>query len=336
MEPNRFSVSRTHLKQLFRDKGDRILIAIGVANGAEARQLHHTLANLYAQNAVPDFVGGFIAFVSGYLCAAMHGLPDMGYILRSEIVRQTDIIEQATWMAALQTGTPALPIGVDADTGYGSEPCAILLTCRQIHKQGGQYIQLEDQRDVNKTCGHMAGAGGLGKFLAPAEDMIRLRLDPAVAYAADQDDFAVMARTDAIAVEGFSKAMDRAMRYADAGADYIFVEAPESLEQLRTIGEEFKNSPRGILANMIERSPKTPYMSPRELHELGYDIALYCIGSMLAGRAAQQRYYHIIGQGRQVLQGADESEERWFAGFNAIIGREQTEAWNRFFHDKAS
>jgi len=329
-----FSVERIGFKKLMREKGERILVAVGVANGAEARQLHHTVYSLYEQEAVPDFIGGFVTFVSGYLCAAMHGLPDMGYILRTEMVRQTDIVEQATWMAALQTGNPALPIGVDADTGYGVEPSSILLTCRQIHKQGGQYIQLEDQQNVNKSCGHMEGAGGTGKQLISAEEMIRLRVRPAVAYAKEQEDFSVMARTDAIAVEGFGAAMDRAFAYSEAGAEILFVEAPENEDQLRQVAAEFKNSPSGVLANMIERSPKTPYKSPKELHELGFDIALYCIGSLLAGRAAQQRYYHILGQGRQVLQGADESESRWFAGFNQIIGREQTEAWNRFFHDQ--
>jgi len=332
MNPLSFKAPRIRFRHLMQEKDGRILIAIGVANGAEARQLHHTVYSLYDQNAVPDFVGGFVVFVSGYLCAAMHGLPDMGYILRTEMVRQTDIVEQATWMAALQTQRAALPIGVDADTGYGVEPSSILLTCRQIHKQGGQYIQLEDQHNVNKSCGHMAGAGGTGKQLVSAEEMVGSRIRPAVAYAREQDDFSVMARTDAIAVEGFPAALDRSYRYAEAGADILFVEAPENEEQLRQISAEFRNSSAGVLANMIERSPKTPYKSPRQLHEMGYDIALYCIGSLLAGRAAQQRYYHIIGQGKDVMQGADESEERWFGGFNTIIGREQTEQWNTFFH----
>ncbi len=332
MDPAGFQVGRTNLKKMLAEKGERIVIAIGVANGAEARQLHHTIYNLYDQRAVPDFVGGFIAFVSGYLCAAMHGLPDLGYILRSEIVRQTDIIEQATWMAALQTGHPALAIGVDGDTGYGSEPSSVLLTCRQIHKQGGQYIQIEDQANVNKSCGHMQGAGGLGKQLISAEEMVRLRIAPAAAYARGQADFSVMARTDAIAMQGFSEAISRATLYASAGADILFVEAPETEDQLRQVPLELQSTAKKVLANMIERSPKTPYKSPRQLHEMGYDIALYCVGSLLAGRAAQQRYYNILGQGKDALQGADESEERWFGGFNTIIGREQTEAWNQFFH----
>src|SRR5512137_275657 len=112
-----WKTERLRLKDMVAKREGRILVAMGVANGAEARQLHHTIYELYDQNAVPDFIGGFITFVSGYLCAASHGLPDLGYILRAEMVRQTDIVEQSTWMAALDTGRPAFPIGVDIDTG---------------------------------------------------------------------------------------------------------------------------------------------------------------------------------------------------------------------------
>jgi len=172
-------VDRQNLRKLVGGLDGRILVAIGVANGAEARQLHHTICELQDQKAVPDYVGGFVFFVSGFLCAAEHGLPDLGYILRSEIARQIDIIEQATWMAALDTGTPAFPIGVDIDTGYGNEPSSVLLTCRQVHKQGAQYVQIEDQYSINKSCGHMEGSRGSGKEIVSAEEMIERRLAPA-------------------------------------------------------------------------------------------------------------------------------------------------------------
>ncbi len=309
----------------------RILVAIGVANGAEARQLHHSVYELYDQNAVPDYIGGFLTFVSGYLCAASFGLPDLGYILRSEIVHQTDIIEQATWMAALDTGKPAFPIGVDIDTGYGNEPSSIVLTCRQVHKQGAQYIQIEDQYAINKSCGHMQGPRGKGKVLISAEEMIELRLRPAISFAESQEDMMVMARTDAIAAHGFNEAVRRSLLYAEAGAKIIFIEAPEDEEQLTRSADEFKGSSVLSVANMIEGSPKTPYKSPAELHRMGFAIALYCIGPLLAGRAAQKRYFNIVGRGASVMAGADMHPERWFDGFNEVIGRQQTEAWNRFF-----
>lgn len=327
-----WKVQRQSLKELIAKRDGRILVGIGVANGAEARQLHHTIHEIYEQNAVPDFIGGFITFVSGYLCAAAYGLPDMGYILRAEIANQTNIIEQATWMAALDTKKPAFPIGVDIDTGYGNEPASIILTCRQVHKQGAQYVQIEDQYAINKSCGHMAGPTGAGKLLVSAEEMIETRLKPAVSYAESQEDLVVMARTDAIESLGIGEAIRRAHLYEEAGSELIFVEAPQSDEELAWVADEFKDSPALSLANMIEGSPKTPYKSPRELHEMGFGIALYCIGPLLAGRAAQSRYFGIVGRGESVMASADLRPERWFKGFNEVIGRQQTEAWNLFFH----
>jgi len=334
-EPITWKADRQNLTEMVANRDGRILVAIGVANGAEARQLHHTIYELYDQKAVPDYIGGFITFVSGYLCAASYGLPDLGYILRAEIAQHTNIIEQATWMAALDTGTPAFPIGVDIDTGYGNEPSSVILTCRHVHKQGAQYVQIEDQYAINKSCGHMAGPRGTGKVVISTEEMIELRLRPALSYAASQDDFLVMARTDAIAAFGIEEAMNRARRYADAGAHIIFIEAPEDEIQLARAADEFKGSETLSLANMIEGSPKTPYKSPRELHAMGFGIALYCIGPLLAGRAAQQRYFNIVGRGASVMAGADMRPERWFEGFNRVIGREQTEAWNLFFEEGA-
>jgi methylisocitrate lyase len=327
----KWHAERQSLRELVASRGDRILVAIGVANGAEARQLHHSVHELYEQNAVPDYIGGFITFVSGYLCAASYGLPDLGYILRAEIVHQTDIIEQATWMASLDTMKPAFPIGVDIDTGYGNEPSSVVLTCRQVHKQGAQYVQIEDQYAINKSCGHMDGPRGKGKVVVSAEEMIEARLGPAISYARAQEDLMVMARTDAIAQLGIEEAVRRAHLYAEAGAEMIFIEAPEDDKQLSLAAQEFRDSPVLTIANMIEGSPKTPYKSPRELQEMGFAVALYCIGPLLAGRAAQRRYFGIVGRGASVMAGADLRPERWFDGFNEVIGRQQTEAWNQFF-----
>ena len=323
---------RQNLKEMIAKRDGRILVAIGVANGAEARQLHHTIWGLYEQKAIPDFVGGFVTYVSGYLCAAAHGLPDMGYVLRGEMAQQTDTIEQATWMAALDTGKPAFPIGVDIDTGYGNEPASIVLTCRQVHKQGAQYVQIEDQYAINKSCGHMAGPTGSGKQLVSAEEMLNARLKPAISYASSQEDFLIMARTDCLAELGFDEALRRAHLFVEAGAQMLFVEAPESDAQLKRVANEFKGENVLNLANMIEGSPKTPYRSPRELHEMGFGMALYCIGPLLAGRAAQRRYFSIVGRGDSVMASADLRPERWFDGFNEVIGRQQTENWNKFFH----
>lgn len=329
-----WNVERKRLRSLVEGLGDRILIAVGVGNGAEARQFHHTIHQLEEQRAIPDYIGGFIYFVSGYLTAAGYGLPDLGYILRGEIVRQTDLIEQATWMAALDTGTPAHPIGVDVDTGYGSEPSSVILTCRQCHKQGAQYVQIEDQFTINKSCGHMAGSSGEGKRITTAEEMIEGRLAPAVSYARSQDDFMIMARTDALATSGFEEAIRRGHLYAEAGAELLFIEAPVSEAQLRQIPQEFKGTGALTVANMLEGSPKTPYKSPEELHAMGFQIGLYCIGSMLTSRATQERYFGLLARGQDVMRSADTRFEQWFEGFNTVIGRSQTEAWNRLFRGR--
>lgn len=326
-----WNFNRLNLREMVTNRDGRILLAIGVSNGIEARQLHHCIHGLYEQNAVPEYIGGFITFVSGYLVAATYGLPDMGYILRHEIVEHTNIIEQATWLAALDTGKPAFPIGVDIDTGYGNEPSSIILTCRQVHKQGGQYVQIEDQYAINKTCGHMDGALGSGKPTISAEEMINLRLKPAVDYARSQDDLMVMARTDAIASDGFKEGIRRGQLYADNGAELIFIEALLSDQQLNDAAAEFKNSKALLVANMIEGSPKTPYKSPLELHKMGFGVALYCVGLGLTTRASQQRYFNILGKGESVTAGIELDTNRWFEGFNKIIGRHQTEQLNNIY-----
>lgn len=332
MERMHWTAERHSLTRLIAERDGRILVGVGVSSGAEARQLHYTIHALYDAKAVPDYIAGFVTFVSGYLCAAQYGLPDLGYILRTEIVRQTDLIEQATWMAALDNGKAAFPIGVDVDTGYGNEPASILLTCRQVHKAGGQYVQIEDQYAINKSCGHMAGALGGGKPIISAEEMIDLRLRPAVSYAASQPDFLVMARTDARASGGMQEAARRAHRYEEAGAAFVFIEAPESEAELQRAADEFKGSRALSVANMIEGSPKTPYKSPCQLHGMGFGLALYCVGGLLAARAAQERYFEAIGRGGSAMDALGLTSGAWFAGFNRMIGREQTEAWNRFFH----
>ena len=318
MSDLQWNAERHSLKQMAAARDGRILVAIGVSSGAEARQLHHTISQLHEQKAAAD------------------GLPDLGYILRAEIVRQTDIIEQATWMASLDTGTPAWPIGVDIDTGYGNEPSSVILTCHQVGKQGAQYVQIEDQYAINKSCGHMAGSTVEGKRTVSADEMIDLRLKPAVQYARAQEDMMVMARTDAVATVGIEEAVRRAQLYAETGAEMIFIEAPEDERQLTRSADAFKNMAVLSVANMIEASPKTPYKSAQELQALGFSVALYCIGPLLAGRAAQQRYFSIVSRGHSVMAGADLRPERWFDGFNEVIGRHQTEAWNAFFHQSES
>jgi len=323
----RFQVRRRRLRDLVAERDGRLLLAIGVGSGAEARMLHHVVCDLYEARAVPDYVSGFVTFVSGYLCAAAHGLPDLGFVLRSEMAAQTDVVEQATWLAALDRRSDAWPIGVDIDTGYGSEPAAVLLSCRQVHKQGASYVQIEDQLAINKSCGHMDGPRGLGKSVVDADEMIERRLAPALAYAADQDDLLVAARTDALAMHGIDEALARATRYVEAGAQLVFVEAPESDADLRRIARAMSGSGALNVANMVEGSTKTPYKTPRQLHALGFDVGLYPVGAFLAGGRSQLDYFRAVARGRKPDGDGDGSD--FFERFHRVIGRAQVESWNR-------
>jgi len=103
----RWKAERLRLKDLVAKRDGRILVAIGVANGAEARQLHHTIYELYDQNAVPDFIGGFITFVSGYLCAAEHGLPTWVISFGRRLsARPTSLSSRPGWRLSIREGPP--------------------------------------------------------------------------------------------------------------------------------------------------------------------------------------------------------------------------------------
>lgn len=324
---------RLSLKQMRAGLDGRLLLAIGVGNGSHARILHQLIYEMQDQGKIPDFIGGFIFYCSGYLCAADLGLPDMGYILRHEMEHQTHVIDQSTWMASLENRRPAFPICSDIDTGYGNEPSSVILSCRQMHKQGAQLLQIEDQFNINKSCGHMAGPLGKGKAIIPAEEMIARRIGPAVAYARAQDDLMIMARTDAVAVDGLDAGLARARAFSEAGADILFVEAPQGDKELRRVAEALKDVPSLVTANMIEGSPETPFKSPEELHKMGFDMVIYCIGASLSTRAPLEQYYGALlagGDPTKVMSGS--SPDTWFDRFNDMIGRKQTEAWNTRFN----
>lgn len=331
MEHN-LTARRQNLKEIFANQEERIIIAIGVSNGMEAKLLYETISDLTEKNKIPDYIGGFITFVSGYLAAANQGLPDLGFILREQIARQTAIIEQTTWMSALRGDIPALPIGVDIDTGYGNEPYSVILTCRNVWRAGGQYIQIEDQMGINKSCGHMAGGHGAGKTIISQEEMITLRIKPAVDFAKSVDDLMVMARTDAIAVEGLDAAIQRGHAYIENGAEMIFVEAPSDEEQLKVVADEFKNSSGINVANMIECSPHTPYKSPLELQKMGFNVGLYCIGGIMSGKRGQKKYYEALAMGDDALTVLGGESQEWFTGFSTFIGREYCENINMHYH----
>jgi 2-methylisocitrate lyase-like PEP mutase family enzyme len=159
-------------------------------------------------------------------------------------------------------GATTLPVIVDADTGFGNA-INVVRTVRELEQVGVASVQLEDQV-FPKRCGHFAG-----KEIIACDEMVgKLR----AAVDARRTDLVLVARTDALAIEGLDAALARARAYRDAGADVLFVEAPRTFEQMRAIGTALQGTP--LLANMVEGG-LTPILPAAELEALGYKIALY-------------------------------------------------------------
>ncbi len=198
---------------------------------------------------------GFAAYsVGGFaLAGARHALPDIGLV---------GLAEMAAGMRDILAASP-LPCLVDGDDGYGDVK-NVTRTIETYERMGAAAIFIEDQV-APKRCGHMAG-----KDVIPAEAMER-KIRAAAAARASKD-FFLIARTDARAVHGLDEALRRAERYLRAGADGLFVEAPQTLEELRRVGEAFAGVPQ--MANMLEGG-RTPPVAPAELAAMGFAMVGY-------------------------------------------------------------
>lgn len=204
--------------------------------------------------AVSAQAAGFRAiYISGYAVAAWrHGLPDIG------LLGARDTVDA---LAAI-TRVVSLPVLVDADTGYGG-PASVYANVRLLEAAGAAAIQIEDQT-WPKKCGHMAN-----KEVISANDAA-LKVAAAVA-ARENPDTVIIARTDAIGPLGLDEAINRARMFGDAGADILFIDAPQSLEQLTVIGKSLKGP---LMVNMSEAG-LTPAMSAPEFHALGFGIVAF-------------------------------------------------------------
>jgi methylisocitrate lyase len=209
----------------------------------------------------------------GGLAANSLGLPDLGISTLDDVLIDVCRITDAS----------TLPLLVDIDTGFGSA-FNIARTIRSLIKAGAAAIHMEDQVGA-KRCGHRPG-----KELVPAAEMVD-RIKAAVDARNSVDpDFVLMARTDALAVEGLDSAIERARAYVAAGADMIFAEAVTELSQYA----EFKRAVGvPILANITEFG-KTPLWTREELAQAGVDIVLYCCAAYRAMNAAALKVYEII------------------------------------------
>jgi len=216
------------------------------------------------------FLGGFGA------AASLLGLPDVGLLTLTEMA-------DAVRRTALRV---AIPVVADGDTGHG-DLHNVVRTVREFERAGAAGVLLEDQV-TPKRCGHFQG-----KQIIPAEEMV-LKFKAALSARRDPD-FVIIARTDARAVEGIDGAIARANRYAAAGADVCFIEAPETRHELERIPREVKAP---LLVNMLSGGG-TPILTVDELARLGYKIVVCPIESLLvAGTAIQALIQSLLSRGR--------------------------------------
>jgi 2-methylisocitrate lyase-like PEP mutase family enzyme len=204
------------------------------------------------------------------------GRPDIGLVSMSEVVE----------IVGMMRDRVDADLIVDADTGYGNA-LNVGRTMRLFERAGASAIQLEDQ-DFPKRCGHLDG-----KVLIPAAEMvgkIKAALD-----ARRSRETLVIARTDAIAVEGFERAVERAALYRDGGADVLFVEAPKTRAELKRIPPALGGVP--LMANMVEGG-KTPPLSAAELESMGFALVIFPGGIVRAlGRMASEYYASLAARG---------------------------------------
>jgi len=246
---------------------------------------------------IADRLGFDALYMTGYGVVASHlGLPDAGLATYSDMVGRVGQMAAAT----------ATPIVADGDTGYGGL-LNVQHTVRGYETAGACAIQIEDQ-EFPKKCGHM-----LGRQVIPMADMAA-KVKVAVESRSDPD-FLIIARTDSRTTLGLGEALRRAEAYLKAGADVLFVESPESIEEMRRIGETFKGVP--LFANLVEGG-RTPLLDAKTLAEIGYRIAIFpAIGFLAAGAALERAYLDLKANGSSASVSVPLYD---FKRFSALMG----------------
>ena len=216
--------------------------------------------------------GFHVAYLSGASIAyTRFGRPDIGLVGMSEVAETLSAITERS----------GLPVIVDADTGFGNA-LNVMRTVRLFESSGAAAIQLEDQT-LPKRCGHLAGK----KLVSQGEMVGKIK---AALDARRQAETLIIARTDGIAVEGFDAALERAEHYVEAGADVLFVEAPQSLSQMQSIVARFGGRVP-LMANMVEGG-MTPQQNADALQKIGYSLVIFP-GGMVRAMAQSVRAYLV-------------------------------------------
>ncbi len=253
--------------------------------------------------------GARAVYMTGFgVVGASFGVPDIGLIGPEAMTER---------VRAIAAASAPLPLIADGDNGHGNPLNAARLT-RAYEQAGAAAIQLEDQVSP-KRCGHMEGKEVVP--LADAAANIR-----AAASARGTGAFKIVARTDARATHDLGEALRRAEAFLKAGADILFIEAPQSEDELHTIAQTFKGVT--LLANMVEGG-KTPLLPPKTLEEIGFKIALYPITALLsAAKHLQQLYAKLLADPASVSGLMD------FAEYNNLMGLDSLRAAARAFEQE--
>ncbi len=240
-----------------------------------------------------------LLFVSGFAVAGTQlGEPDFGLLTQTEMLETARRIVRAV----------RIPVIVDGDTGHGG-PLNVQRLVRELLALGASGMLLEDQV-WPKRCGHMQG-----KEVIRAEEHVQ-KIRAAVEARAGAS-FTILGRTDARAPLGLDEAIRRGRMYREAGADLIFVEAPQSREELARIGREV---PGPLMANMVEGG-KTPILGRQELRDLGFEYVVYPLTGLLAASRAMERVFaELVATG---MSAEDTKAKFGFEEFGDLVGLEQ-------------
>ncbi|MBW0132669.1 isocitrate lyase/PEP mutase family protein [Pseudonocardia abyssalis] len=279
---SRPSAPRARLRELLAAPGT--LVAPGAYDALSARLVEQA--------------GFDVVYMTGFgTTASLVGRPDVG------LLGGTEMVDNARRIVAAVD----VPVIADADTGYGNA-INVVRTVQLYEQAGVAGIHLEDQV-LPKKCGHMSGKAVIG-----VEEMAG-KIRAAVAARHDPD-FLLIARTDSAAVEGLDAAITRARAYADAGADVLFVEAPVSDGEIERVADELKGV-APLVFNWAEGG-RTPPISLDRIHELGFSLVLYPIGTLLAATAGIQAFLQTLH--RDGTPAATLPDLPTFEGFTDLIG----------------
>jgi 2-methylisocitrate lyase-like PEP mutase family enzyme len=240
-----------------------------------------------------------VIFITGYsLSATLLGEPDFGLLTQTEVVSAAERICSVT----------NIPVIVDADTGYGNA-INVIRTVQDLSRAGAAGMFLEDQV-WPKRCGHMKG-----KQVIPLDEQLK-KLRAALEARKDHD-FYVVARTDSRQALGLTEAITRGVAFKEAGADAVFVEAPESKEEMKEIARQV---PGPLVANMLERGV-TPLMGPQELKELGFDLIVWPLAPVYSVAKSLAEVYGTLRRDGSTTAILDRLMP--FDDFNEIVGLEE-------------